>query len=332
MSDNNNTNQIFEKFIRENLYPTPKEREFISEKYNELKDKILPSNIHVFQSGSYARTTACTPVWDLDIICDVDNPEEYMPSLIKLLRDAYKDRARIKEQTHSIGIYFGRDEDFSIDVVPVRQARELPKNEFGLFLYEMPEFTKHSKKWRMAFYESNVVSHSDPEWYREEALMVDKHSEGRFKKAVKFLKRWNYEMKKKIDDKDFTSFKSFHIEEIIKSYYFEDPTLWVHEAIQKFYQEGMDFLQKPLFLDRAAIISGQEFYIDEYVRDMPDTSKNTIQKYLNQWLELMEYIQNCTSQSDIEEFIKRLLFLVWPQKTPEKHTTVPKYSGSHFII
>jgi hypothetical protein len=62
MPDNTNTNQIFEKFIRENLYPTPKERESISEKYNELKDRILPSNIHVFQSGSYARTTACTPL------------------------------------------------------------------------------------------------------------------------------------------------------------------------------------------------------------------------------------------------------------------------------
>jgi hypothetical protein len=61
MPDTNN-NQIFEKFIRENLYPTPKEREFISEKYNELKDKILPTNIHVFQGGSYARTTANTPV------------------------------------------------------------------------------------------------------------------------------------------------------------------------------------------------------------------------------------------------------------------------------
>lgn len=331
MADTEELNTTIENFIRDNLYPTPEERKSISEKYNELKNNILPSNIHIFQSGSYARTTANTPVWDLDVICDIDDPDRYIPILLQLLESAYKGRATIKKQAHSIGIYFGADTDFSIDVVPVRQAKELPKNEFGLHLYEMPDFLKHSKKWRKAFYESNAISHSDPEWYREQALEVDKRSEWRFKRVVKFLKRWNYEVKQQVKNNEFTSFKSFHIEEIIKSYYLENPSLWIYHAIERFYNEWMNFLQEPHFLDRAAMVSGQEFYIDEYVKDISIESKRKMQEHLIKWVELME-LAEISNQWDIEGIIKRLLCFPTLENGIPEHTTVPKHSGSHYII
>jgi hypothetical protein len=66
---------------------------------------------------------------------------------------------------------------------------------------------------------------------------VDKKSDGRFKKVVKFLKRWNYEIKQQVEDSEFTSYKSFHIEEIIKQYYIQNPTMEVCDALLKFYEE-----------------------------------------------------------------------------------------------
>lgn len=327
----NQINQIFEKFIRENLYPKPEERAFISEKYHELKDTILPSDIHVFRGGSYARGTANTPVWDLDVFCDLENPTEYLPTLLQILQNAYKGRANIEEQTHSIGIYFWAHDEFSIDVVPVRKAKEMPKNEFKLYLYELPEFTKHSKKWRKAFYGSNAVSLSDPEGYREKALEVDGQSGWRFKKVVKFLKRWNYGMKQEVNDVDFISFKSFHLEEIIKRYYIDNPSLWVGDAIVRFYNEGMNFLQEPQFLDRAAKLSGQHFYIDEYVRGISSESKKKIQEYLTKWIEHMELV-HISSDSDVEDIARRLLFMAVPRKELPKYTTVPKHSWAHFML
>lgn len=324
--ENNNLNTIIENFIRENLYPTKQERNFISEKYQELRG-ILPSQFYIFQSGSYARTTANTPVNDLDIICDSENPQENLSKIFNILEDMYKWKARIKLQTHSIGIYFWEDDEFSIDIVPVKQARDVPKNEFGDYLYELPDFLKHSKRNRGEFYELNTISHSDPRGYISQALYVDRLSEWRFKKAVKFLKRWNYWMDQEVDDENFSPFKSFHIEEIIKWYYMDNPQLQVLESLEKFFCEWISFLWGPIFPDRA----DNSKFIDQYVTEISEKDKKTMGEFLSKaksqiWLIKMQ------EENEIQEILEHLLFIWGSVKLPPKKIFVPKTSSPYFKL
>lgn len=143
---------IVEQYIRDKFYPTLEERNLISTRYQELQTLLPETQFHIFQSGSYARTTAVTPVDDLDVICDSKNPQEDVKILFKILQGWYGSRARIKQQEHSIGIYFWEDKDFSIDVVPARLATNFPPNrDFGDYLYELPELLRHSKQQREKF-------------------------------------------------------------------------------------------------------------------------------------------------------------------------------------
>lgn len=82
-----NLDSVIEGFIKDRLYPQSFEREDVSCKYEELKN-LLPG-YHLFQSGSYARRTATTPVKDLDVICDSENPSESLGALYSQLESSY---------------------------------------------------------------------------------------------------------------------------------------------------------------------------------------------------------------------------------------------------
>ena len=69
------------EYIENNLSPTKEEREQISQRYEELSKMLKGTN---FQSGSYARFTAITPVNDLDVIWEVD------PELLNKIPDFSK--------------------------------------------------------------------------------------------------------------------------------------------------------------------------------------------------------------------------------------------------
>jgi len=53
-------------------------------------------------------------------------------------------------QSHSIGIFFGEEEDFSIDVVPAFPSDE--KNEFGEDIFYVPEIAHRSIHRRRDLY------------------------------------------------------------------------------------------------------------------------------------------------------------------------------------
>ncbi len=73
-------NQIINKYISDNLSPTQEQRDYITEKYEELNN-MLSGNC--FQTGSYARFTAGNPVHDLDTFHPVrDASIEDDPSVV----------------------------------------------------------------------------------------------------------------------------------------------------------------------------------------------------------------------------------------------------------
>ncbi len=327
--ENEKVNKIIEEFIRKNLYPTEQERTHISERYNELKSIIPESRFHIFQSGSYARTTATTPVDDLDVICDSVNPSNDVSVLYDILTLAYRLKAKkIKKQNHSIGIYFGEDEEFSIDVVPAKLATSFPKNEFGDYLYELPEFLNRSKKWRtLELYQSNTVLLSDPKWYIKEALKVDLSSNGNFKRAVKFVKKWNYAVSKSSLSSSFQSFKSFHLEEILKSYFIENTELSLTDALIRFYSEWANYLGRPSILDRAD--QNKTLFIDSYVNDLSQEDRAKIIE--NLWT-AKRLLNSILIQEDEVEIFRILKNIIWDWQiyVPPENIYVPRSASPHF--
>lgn len=70
------------EFIENNLSPTEDERKQIGRRYEDLSTMLKGV---IFQSGSYARFTAITPVNDLDVIWEVDQEAlKRIPDLTRL--------------------------------------------------------------------------------------------------------------------------------------------------------------------------------------------------------------------------------------------------------
>jgi hypothetical protein len=201
------------------------------------------------------------------------------------------------------------------------------RNEFWDFLYELPEFLRYSKKGRTAqIYASNTNFLSDPKGYNKHALTIDVESEWKFKKTVKFLKKWNYETKKNVAQESFHTFKSFHIEEIIKCYFQENPTLDIASAITKFFLEWLSYLQKPNFQDRA----DSSIYIDEYVTAISDKDIKIIEDRLNIAKTYMELLYS-QDLDEIEDTLRIILLLIIPKHKIPKEITIPRSSAPFFF-
>jgi hypothetical protein len=204
-------NGILNTHIRENLSPTANERAMISNEYEFLGGVVGGD---CFQSGSYARFTSTTPVNDLDVIRQIPpaaltgdvlrkiglgqdpgefNPSEVLGKLADAIRAAYKQAGRdvrVVVQSHSIGIYFGSKDDFSIDLVPAIASNR--RNEFGDVIYWVPEIVRLSKARRVRAYERGTRIGwllSDPRGYIEDARRLNDLNED-FRKVSKFARKW----------------------------------------------------------------------------------------------------------------------------------------------
>jgi len=170
------SNESIKNHIRHHISPKDQEKQLITKRYNDLSSIIKGHN---FQSGSYARFTAITPVNDLDVIWelpeDVLKQEKFTELIVKKtidptdldvsnilselagrLRLEYEKQGfsvlKIEPQSHSVGVYFGpTEDDFSIDIVP---AIPKGKNEYGDSTYIVPEILRIDKKLRRKKYKS----------------------------------------------------------------------------------------------------------------------------------------------------------------------------------
>lgn len=301
--------EILTDYIRHNLSPTKQERDNISSKYKELQS-ILKER--TFQNGSYARSTSTTPVNDLDVfyvlpervyktVTEVTiDPDELdisniLEDLAKALDKAYSNNASIKVQPHSVGIFFGSEEDFSIDVVP-----SIPTNNE---MFWVPESAHLSVKKRRKIYESfpqlNWIR-SDPNGYIQQAKYVDEKSNGRFRKAIKFIKKWKYGCKKL--DKNFP-LKSFHLELIVTELFKNNPLLDCITSLDLFYKELDKNILKPQFPDRADVSR----YIDGYLSDLTEASQKLVKVFQQQALEILREIFSSQTEVEVLKGIERLL-------------------------
>lgn len=306
-------NKTIESYVRQNLSPKPEERDFITARYEELS-KILEGES--FQSGSYARFTSITPVNDLDVIWVLPprflekavEPQELdaaniLKDLARKLEEEYEDldlAVRIEPQSHSVGIFFGEaDEEFSIDIVPAVPMGST--NEFGEDMYYVPEIARLSKNKRIRKYSSGEAIEwikSDPKGYKKFAANINERNDS-FRKAAKFLKKWKWGCKKNFED---FPLKSFHLELIVMSVFEEKQKLDSYEAIQYIFSNFENYLDEPHFRDRADSTK----YIDEYLRELDEESKEKIKVFVKSGGIFLQMIEKSETAEEVVRLLQRL--------------------------
>ena len=230
-----NLNSYLNNLVSRQLSPTDGEKQAISKAYKQLSDLLKGYN---FQSGSYARFTAITPVHDIDVIWELPvdlgetardfiskkiNPYQLdisniLSDLAKKLTSEYNrlgEKVNIEAQTHSITIELHDNKhDFTIDVVPALLTND--SNEYGDYFYQVPEILRlpHRQRTKKYFMKDKIDwINSDPKGYIKEATKLNEITES-YRKAKKFLKAWKYKVN---EENDNIKLKSFHVEQIVIS-------------------------------------------------------------------------------------------------------------------
>ena len=314
-------NGILNAHIREHLSPKQAERDMVSREYEFLCSGVGGV---CFQSGSYARFTSTTPVNDLDVIWQVPpaalsgevlrrvmqgtdpgafDPSEILQKLAVTIRAAYAKAGRrvtVVVQSHSIGIYFGTKDDFSIDLVPALAAGRT--NEFGDDIYWVPEIARFSKTRRLRHYE--LGTHigwmlSDPRGYIEDARRLNDQNES-FRKVAKFGRKWRRGCKK--ENSEFP-LKSFHLELVDNDLFKRSPNFDTLDGIEAFFDTLEDYLDRPRFLDRAN--NGR--YVDEYVNDLKPEERADIMARIKAARSAVAAMVSAESEEEVRRAIRKLL-------------------------
>lgn len=309
--DDQRIESIVTDYIKHKLSPTKAEQDHISNKYKELQS-FLPGR--TFQTGSYARLTSTTPVNDLDVIYELPesvskkmteakidpnvlNMADILGTLADALQKEYLKTATVKAQLHSVGIFFGSEDEFSIDVVPA-----IPCNDG---MYWVPETAHLSVARRRKLYESysglNWIK-SDPEGYKKQAKNTDIKSNGRFRKSAKFVKKWCKGCKE--NDTAF-SLKSFHLELLVTELFKANSQLTVWRAIEQFFNELGGSISSPQLADRA----DASRFIDEYLGELNSTERQCILNEQQKACDIVLQLNSAQTQAEVLNGIESLLMV-----------------------
>lgn len=315
-------NGVLNVLIRDRLSPTATERARISAEYLFLCAVVGGV---CFQSGSYARFTSTTPVNDLDVIWQVpesaldrevvrkafgpSGPAQYDPSrilakLAEKLKKAYRAsgrNVRVVPQSHSVGIYFGSKEDFSIDLVPAIASGR--RNNYGDDIYWVPEIADLSHQRRSAFYEAHRQMGwllSDPRGYIKSASDLNDANPA-FRKSAKFGRKWRKGCKKIAPD---FALKSFHLELMVDDILRRIRSATVFDALKALFDEMPGRLGRPQFPDRA----DASRFVDEYVMRLTPADRDAILKRARVASSLLdEMLLPSTGDAEVRKLIDSIL-------------------------
>lgn len=311
-------NTIIAAYARTNLSPLKPERDMIAQRYEQLQGFL---EARTFQNGSYARHTSTTPVNDLDVFYVLPDsvrrlvvearikPEELtieniLQDIAKELRQEYGTEASIEVQPHSVGIFFGRKDEFSIDVVPAQPTDDGK--------YWVPETALRSVRARRELYESISPPalcwiKSDPKGYANQAIDLDDKTKGVFRKVAKVMKKWRVGCK---DTEEEFALKSFHAEIILTELLKGNRSLGCIEALDRFFGLLPSALDGPQYADLA----DSSRYIDQYVSDLTDYAKGLVLREGERAAELVTQIRNAATEAGVIHGIEELLRI--SQKRP----------------
>ena len=299
------------------LSPKIEEQSLISGIYKSFQDLLTANNC--LQIGSYPRFTSITPVHDLDILYVLGNwdenshdPTTALQELHTKIDREYKNptqyRLSVSLQTHSVTVAFlqNNEEILSIDIVP---AYITTKNDFQEDMYKVPEIVKkkHGKR-RAEYYQKLAIEKkkmewidSDPRGYIKIASRVDVESNGEFRKSVKIVKHWKYNL---YQEDETLKLKSFHLEQVVTQYFLENGSLQVFDAVYRFFTELPKIVNNPnQICDRV----NNDKYIDDYLADFTSEQKNKIIQARDEFLVRFENASSSTPISGLFniEFLER---------------------------
>jgi len=263
------------KYVQNNLTPTQDERSMVAAVYAAVCSVL--GQDRCYQIGSYPRYTAIRPPHDLDVLYSADKWSGAKPDAAKVVADI---KGRLEKhlvsplglsftvtlQTHSITLSFTNDgeEVFAVDVVPAWPTGST--NEFGDDIYRVPEVILEGHRGRVETYKRLAEQGrdmdyilSDPKGYISVAAGLNK-ANADFRKSVKLPKKWKHVAK---DASDEFKLKSFHIEQIVTSYFRDRVTLDILEAVTKFFVELPRWITHSQIPDWADPTRNIDSYIDE---------------------------------------------------------------------
>jgi tellurite resistance-related uncharacterized protein len=273
--NNEGISAALRKYVQNNLTPTQDERSMVEAVYAAVCSVL--GRDRCYRIGSYPRYTAIRPPHDLDVLYSADKWSGAEPNAAHVVADI---KGRIEKelvsppglsftvtlQTHSVTISFTHDgeEVFAVDVVPAWTTGS--KNKFGDDIYRVPEIILKGHRRRVKTYkrlaEQGGHIHyilSDPKGYTSVAAGLNKANPD-FRKSVKLPKKWKQVAKQANDE---FKLKSFHIEQIITSYFSDRATLEILEAVTQFFVELPQWISHSQIPDRADPTRNIDAYVDE---------------------------------------------------------------------
>lgn len=263
------------KYVQNNLTPTQEERSMVEAVYAAVCLVLGRDRCH--QIGSYPRYTAIRPPHDLDVLYSADKWRGAEPDAAQVVADL---KGRLEKelvsppglsftvtlQTHSVTISFTHDgeEVFAVDVVPAWTTGS--KNEFGDDIYRVPEIILKGHRRRVKTYKrlAQQGGHidyilSDPKGYIGVAARLNK-ANADFRKSVKLPKKWKHAANEVNGE---LKLKSFHVEQIVTSYFRNRVTLDILEAVTQFFVELPQWISHSQIPDRADPTRNIDAYVDE---------------------------------------------------------------------
>lgn len=134
---------------------------------------------------------------------------------------------------------------------------------------------------------------SDPRGYIEMARQVNLVNND-FRKSAKFVKAWKCACKE-LDDT--FKLKSFHMEQIITTYFRGDLQLEIYDAVLQFFRDLPKLIARAQIPDRANLSKN----IDEYVEHLTDSEKRLIIDARDVFLFKLESFAEDTDVKDLIE-------------------------------
>jgi hypothetical protein len=274
--NNEQKSAALRKYAQNNLTPTRDERSMVAAVYAAVCSVL--GRDRCYQIGSYPRYTAIRPPHDLDVLYTADKWPGIEPNAAPVVADI---KGRLEKelvsppglafavnlQTHSVTTSFTRDgeEVFAVDVVPA-WTTGLKNKEFGDDIYRVPEIILEGHRGRAETYkrlaqQGGMIRYilSDPKGYIGVAARLNEANED-FRKSVKIPKKWKQVAKEANDE---FKLKSFHIEQIITSYFGDRVTLDILEAVTKFFVDLPRWISHSQIPDRAEARRNIDAYVDD---------------------------------------------------------------------
>ncbi len=288
------------------LSPKQHEQDLVNAIYESFNDLFGVNNC--IQIGSYPRSTAVTPVHDLDILYilgswDENNhtPSTTLRNLYDQINNSYVNPAgyirKVSLQTHSVTVEFWESSAMflSVDIVP---AYTYGENEYNQDTYKVPEVIKErdhilrkALTWDAS--DNSLWINSDPRGYIKVASEVGQNSD--FRKAVKFVKRWKNNL---CDADNNLKLKSFHLEQVVTKIFQRDQDIDIFDAVFSFFCDLPDIIKTP---NQIADRANRTKHIDNYLAEFTKEQIEKIIKARDGFLTKLENLEESGQTSSLME-------------------------------